>query len=116
MNAVIAIGNIYYGSILKACYTIGVVYSPPAICAMVPSVLSSTWVWGWGEGMGEADAYRHEADNTNSEHYEIAANALSGDHMLYRLRTNLDCNTAIYCCCTSDACRRSCVADVRPES
>ena len=39
-----------------------------------------------------------------------------GEHTFARLRTNLDCNTEIYCCCTNDACRPSCVAETRPES
>ena len=39
-----------------------------------------------------------------------------GDHQRRRLRTNLDCNTAIYCCCADDACKYSCVAEVLPDS
>ena len=39
-----------------------------------------------------------------------------GNHKCKRLRSNLDCNTAIYCCCADDACNCSCVAEVRPDS
>ena len=31
------------------------------------------------------------------------------------LCTNLDCNTAIYCCCADDACMCSCLADSLPR-
>jgi len=36
---------------------------------------------------------------------------LFGANIVPCLRTNLDCNTAIYCCCTCDACLCSCVAE-----
>ena len=41
---------------------------------------------------------------------------ISGDHHCECLRTNLDCNTAIYCCYADDACKRSCLAEVLPDS
>ena len=66
-----------------------------------------------GEGAFAATCVMFSGEVIHAQRQEVGTIVQA---LLTCLRTNLDCNTAIYCCCTDDACGHSCVADLLPES